>query len=216
MNVGILSLGSRGDASTFQAGAVALGFTAVAPIKKSSPTLDELKDFFARDHQWVYFGGHFGGRELSNDDGRVGIEFHDDRVELSSGGDRATLRRGTSGFGVAPRLVLWGGCSTLGNNSLVPDLNALFGSHTMIGFRDVTGWKMVDAALGQGFLKEKRHFFARVAADSSSTVLTDAWMQTARLGWGGGENEHRFAAVDETGQRWVLRDRKVVKDKKLF
>ncbi|PFG44518.1 hypothetical protein ATJ88_3243 [Isoptericola jiangsuensis] len=216
MRVGILSLGSRGDASTFQAGAVALGFTATAPIKKSAPTLAELKDFFAHDHEWLYLGGHFGGRELSNDAGDVTLTFHADRIELASGKESATLRRGSADLGVVPRLVLWGGCSTLGNNQLVADLGVLFGAHAMLGFRDVTGWKMVDAALGKGFLAGKKHFFTRVAADSTPAVLTDAWMQTAKLGWGGGTEEHRFAAVDDTGQRWVLRDGRVVKDKKLF
>lgn len=47
-------------------------------------------------------------------------------------------------------------------------------------------------------------------------MLTDAWMQTAKLGYAGGSLENRFAAVDAAGQRWILRDKKIVKDSKLF
>ena len=41
-------------------------------------------------------------------------------------------------------------------------------------------------------------------------------MNTARVGYAGGDLEDRFAAVDDAGQRWVLRDKKVAKDAKLF
>jgi hypothetical protein len=41
-------------------------------------------------------------------------------------------------------------------------------------------------------------------------------MQTAKLGWSGGTLEDRFAAVDTGGQRWVLQDKQVVRDSKLF
>jgi hypothetical protein len=213
---GILCLGTRPDATTWEKGCRALGFDAPLPIKKPSPTMDELIRFFGSSLDWVFFGGHFSGGRLYNESGAVGVRFAGDAVTLEVGNESTTLQRGSAELGLRPRLVLWGGCSTLGANALVRDLNALFGTHTMVGFRGLTGWKVVDAMLGGGFMAGKQHFFARVEAGSSSAELTAAWMQTAKLGWAGGTLEDRFAAVDTGGQRWVLRDKQVVKDSKLF
>lgn len=214
---GILCLGTRPDATTWEKGCRNLGFDTPLPIKKPSPTMDELKAFFARSYDWVFFGGHFSGGKLFNESDSVGVRFNETEVVLEVGGDTATLRRGTSDLGLtAPSLVLWGGCSTLGSKETVKALHSLFGNHTMIGFKAMTGWKMVDAMLGQGFMKDKRHFFTRVSADSSAEELRTAWMETARLGYAGGDLEDRFAAVDPDGQRWVLRDTKIVRDVKLF
>lgn len=213
---GILCLGTRPDASRWEKGCRALGFDAPLPIKKPAPTMEELTRFFAGSYDWVFFGGHFSGGRLYNESGAVGVRFSSDAVTVEVGKESTTLARGTAALGLQPRLVLWGGCSTLGASGLVRDLNALFGTHTMVGFRGITGWKVVDAALGGGFLAGKRHFFSRVEATSSSAELTAAWMQTAKLGWSGGTLEDRFAAVDATGQRWVLRDGQVVRDAKLF
>jgi hypothetical protein len=55
-----------------------------------------------------------------------------------------------------------------------------------------------------------------VEAGSSSSDLVAAWMDTTKLGYAGGTLENRFAAVEENGQRWVLRDKAVAKDAKLF
>jgi hypothetical protein len=213
---GILSLGTRADATTWEKGCKGLGFDAPLPIKKPSPSMDELKRFFASSFDWVFLAGHFGGNRLYNESGQVGVRFGADAVTLEVGSESVELKRGTSDLQLKPRLILWGGCSTLGNNALVRELATLFGNHTMIGFRAITGWKMVDAMLGAGFLAGKQHFFTRVEAGSTSAVLADAWMQTARLGYGGGTLENRFAAVEASGQRWILRDKTVVKDSKLF
>lgn len=211
---GILCLGTRPDASTWEKGCKALGFDAPLPIKKSSPTMDELKGFWAGSFDWLFLAGHFAGRRLYNESGAVGVRFAADSVTLEVDNETTTVAK--KDFRMRPRLILWGGCSTLGSNDLVRDLNSLFGSHTMIGFRGLTGWRVVDAALGAGFMAGKRHFYTRVAGDSTSAVLADAWMQTGALGWGGGDLENRFAAVDTSGQRWVLRDKKVVADADLF
>ncbi len=213
---GILSLGTRADATTWEKGCSALGFDAPLPIKKASPTMDELKRFFASSADWVFFAGHFSGGRLYNESGHVGVRFAAEAVTLEVGKDTATLKRGTTDLQLGPRLVVWGGCSTLGSNSLVRDLHTLFGTHTMLGFRGLTGWRIVNALLGQEFLKDKRHFFTRVSSASDSGELTSAWMDTAKLGYAGGDLENRFAAVDDTGQRWVLRDRSVVKDSKVY
>lgn len=215
-STGILCLGTRPDASTWEKGCSALGFDVPLPIKKPSPTMDELKRFFARSYDWVFFGGHFSGGRLYNESGSVGVRFADDSVTLEVGSASAALRRGTAALGTQPKLVVWGGCSTLGSSSMVQQLHTLFGTHTMVGFRGITGWKVVDAMLGQGFMKQKQHFFTRATASSSSAELTAAWMETAKLGWSGGTLEDRFAAVDESGQRWVLSKGTVKKDAKLF
>ena len=211
---GILSLGTRADATTWEKGCRGLGFDVPLPIKKPSPTMDELKRFFASPFEWVFLAGHFAGRRLYNESGNVGIRFAADAVTLEVGNELAKVEK--RDLRIRPHLILWGGCSTLGSNDLVRDLNTLFGSHTMVGFRGLTGWKVVDAALGAGFMVDKRHFFTRVQADTSSRGLTEAWMQTGALGWGGGSLEDRFAAVDTSGQRWILRGRQVVRDSDLF
>ena len=214
---GILSLGTRSDATTWEKGCKALGFDTPLPIKRPAPTMDDLKAFFGRSYDWVYFGGHFASNRLYNHAADVGVRFAADRVTLEVGSDRVELKRGSRELGLsAPRLILWGGCSTLGDDSVVTDLHRLFGDHTMIGFRALTGRRMVDAMLGAGFMAAKRHFFTRVTAASSAVELRTAWMETARIGYAGGSLEDRFAAVDPHGQRWVLRDKKVVKDSKVY
>lgn len=213
---GILSLGTRADATTWEKGCSALGFDVPLPIKKPSPTMDELKRFFASSFEWVFFAGHFAGNRLYNESGQVGVRFGAEAVTLEHAGDSVTLQRESSDLKLKPQLIVWGGCSTLGSNSLVRELQGLFGTHTALGFRGITGWRIVNALLGAEFMKDKKHFFTRVVATSSSAELTAAWMETAKLGYAGGDLEDRFAAVDTSGQRWVLRDKKVVRDSKLF
>ncbi len=213
---GILCLGTRPDASTFEKGCAGLGFDVPLPIKKPAPTMDELKRFFAASYDWVFFAGHFGSGRLCNEQDTVGIRFAAETITLEAGGATATLRRGTAELQVAPRLVVWGGCSTLGSRGTVGALHSLFGTHTMLGFKGLTGWRVVNALLGEEFMKGKPSFFTKASATSSSAELTSAWMDTAKAGYGGGDLEDRFAAVDDTGQRWVLRDKKVARDAKLY
>ena len=216
LKTGILSLGTRADATTWEKGCKGLGFDVPLPIKTPSPTMDVLKGFFTSSFEWVFFAGHFSGGRLYNESGHVGVRFGAEAVTLEVGEASATLARGTADLRLQPRLVLWGGCSTLGDSALVRELHTLFGAHTMLGFKGLTGWRIVNAMLGQEFMKDKEHFFTRVTGTSTSAELTAAWMNTARLGYAGGDLENRFAAVDDTGQRWVLREKKVVKDTKLF
>lgn len=215
-STGILSLGTRADATTWEKGCKGLGFDVPLPIKKPAPSMEEMRRFFGSSFDWVFMAGHFGGARLSNESGQVGVRFGAEAVTIESGEDTATLERGTADLRIQPRLIVWGGCSTLGDSALVRELHTLFGAHTMLGFRGVTGWKVVDAMLGAGFMAGKEHFFTRVTAGSSSSELAAAWMATAQIGWGGDTLENRFAAVEENGQRWVLRDKKVVADAKLF
>ena len=79
---GILSLGTRADATTWEKGCKALGFDAPLPIKKPSPTMDDLKRFFGSSFEWVFFAGHFSGGRLYNESGQVGVRFGADAVTL--------------------------------------------------------------------------------------------------------------------------------------
>jgi hypothetical protein len=86
----------------------------------------------------------------------------------------------------------------------------------MLGFRRMTGIDMCNAMFtGGGFIR--RPFFTRVAADPSSDVTCrNAWMEAAREGYGGAENESRFAAVDPDGTGWILEDKTIKKNGKMF
>lgn len=81
---GVLSLGSRADATTWEAASTGIGFDVALSIKKPSPTMDELKAFFRETYDWVFFAGHFGGNELSNESGEVRVRFQADAVTLNA------------------------------------------------------------------------------------------------------------------------------------
>lgn len=213
---GVLCLGTRPDAGVWEKECKALGFDVPLPIKQGNPGMAQLKAFFRRRYDWVFFAGHFAGSRLYNDRGDVSLTFSAESITLSAGGETAVLRKGTEDLQLsAPALVLWGGCSTLGNADTVTALHGLFGDHTMVGFQAMTGWRMVKAMLdGGGFIN--RPFFRRVTQNSSGSDCRDAWLATANAGYGGGGNEHRFAAVDPDGQRWIVRDRAIVRDRKLY
>jgi hypothetical protein len=60
MKTGILSLAPRRDAKSWEDQCrQSLGFEAPLPIRLSSPTLQQFRDFFRRPAEWLYFGGHF-------------------------------------------------------------------------------------------------------------------------------------------------------------
>ncbi len=84
-------------------------------------------------------------------------------------------------------------------------MRTLFGPHVLLGFNGLTGWKMVDAMLGGGFIGAGRHFFDRVVGkDSDAAGVRDAWMETAKFGYGGSDNESKFRAIDPDGREWKL------------
>lgn len=144
MKTGILCLGTRSDARTWEQQCLALGLEAPLPVKTSAPTLEQIKEFFRRPADWFYFGGHFRRPELYNEAHNVGVHFHADRVEVNVRGETAVLRKGTEDFRLdqGTALVLWAGCSTLASRELVTQLQQLFGSHLMLGFRRMTGIAM--------------------------------------------------------------------------
>lgn len=205
MKTGILSLGTRSDAGDWEKGCKGLGFDAPLPIKDAQPDMESLKAFFARPAEWLYIGGHFLSPELYNEAHDVSVQFYADRIDLRARGERATLRKGTEDFKLAGvSLIVWAGCSTLGSREFVAAMNSLFGSHLMIGFRRMTGIPMCSAMFtGGGFIK--RPFFSRVGADPRDAgACRKAWLEAALEGYGGGENEDRFAAIDPDGTSWTI------------
>lgn len=218
MKSGILSLGTRSDARTWEQQCLAQGIETPLPVKTSSPTLAQIKDFFRRPADWLYFGGHFIRPELYNEAHNVGIKFYADRVEVEVRGEQAVLRKGSDDFRLDQglSLILWAGCSTLSSRAFIAELNQLFGAHLMLGFRRMTGIAMCNAMFtGGGFIR--RPFFDRVAADkTSATTARDAWMGAALEGYGGSENEDRFAAVDPDGTLWTLQSKAIKKGAKMF
>ena len=214
---GILSLGTRKDATTWENGCKGLGFDAPLPIKKPSPSMDELKAFFSSDSDWLFIAGHFGGDMLFNEKDSVSATFSADSVELKVGGEKATVKKGTAEFQLDKncKVVLWGGCSVCSATDLIRDLQKLFGAHVLLGFKGSTGWKMVDAMLGGGFIKTG-HFFERVKGhDDEPAKIRDAWMQTALKGYGGDDFEDRFRAIDPDGQEWEISKKKIKRGRKI-
>lgn len=213
----ILSLGTRKDATTWEKGCAALGIKARLPIKKPLPTLDEVKDFFVTPAHWVYFGGHFGGLSLFNDNGTATIDFQDGGVHVTIQSAEATPNKADRTFRLHEEIevVLWGGCSVCGPRDTVRTLRTLFGNHVLLGFVGSTGWAIVDAMLGGGFMKTG-HFFDRLSADKmDATAVRNAWMGAALQGYGGGDLETRFRAVDPDGQEWQIVDKKIQAGRKL-
>lgn len=212
----ILSLGTRKDATTWEKGCKGLGFDVAAVIKKPYPTIDELKTLVKTKPHWLFLAGHFGSLQLLNENEDVFVKFASDQVELHVKSDDVTIKQSGSDFGLNANceLVVWGGCDVCTNRNTVEILRKLFGEHVLLGFRGLTGWRMVDAILGGDFIKSD-HFFDRIKGHEDDPVaIRDAWMKTAQQGYGGGKLEDRFRAVDRNGQEWVLRKKKIVKGRK--
>lgn len=203
---GILSLGTRSDASTWESGCRGLGFDVAMPIKKSYPTMEEFDTFFASTPEWIYFGGHYIS-SLFNHNGTVDVDFNEDTVVVTNGREEKTYSKSDNTFRLhtSCKVVLWGGCSVAGSSRDVSTMRQLFGPHVLLGFSGSTGIGMVNAMLGAGFIEDPHHFFARVAADPNDLdLVVSAWMETAKYGYGTGENERNFRAWDADGQEWEL------------
>jgi hypothetical protein len=132
--------------------------------------MEDLKSFFAETPDWLYLGGHFGSLTLFNEDsyksraGAVDIEFADDHVEIKIDTTTATLSRADDTFQLHKQVVaiLWGGCSVCNTTHTMKTLRNLFDQHVLLGFSVSTGVGMVDAMLGNDFIK-KKHFFDNVS-----------------------------------------------------
>ncbi len=202
----ILAFGTRADAGTWEKQCRALGFDAGRVIRKSYPALDELRELFSVPAEWLYFGGHFGSLTLLNDKEDSWVEFGRSGVTVRAGSDTVTLDKKSNAFRLHEgcEVVLWGGCSVCGDRATIETLRALFGPHVLLGFAGMTGWKMVDAMLGAGFIKTG-HFFDNVTEHlDDPKAIAQAWMKAARKGYGGGDMEDRFRCIDRAGREWKL------------
>jgi hypothetical protein len=218
VKAGIISLGTRADATTFEKGCKALGFDVPLPIKKPAPSMQELKDFFVRKVDWLFLAGHSGGNNILNESGSVNITFESKRIVLTVNEETVNLGKGTANLSVdsSVKLIFFGGCSMLNKRAHIISFRDLFNKCPLLGFKQSTGWKMVDAMFGGGFIKE--HFFKRAKGQlDNKDKLARIWLETAasKYAYANTENEKRFASVDTKGRRWIIRAGKIISDIKV-
>jgi len=169
--------------------------------------MSELRGFFKSKPNWIFLAGHFGRLELSNEDGSVKITFATNGVTLELGDEIALLKKGSEDFSLDANCIvaLWGGCSICSSEITIRTMRTLFGPHVLLGFNGLTGWKMVDAMLGGGFIGAGKHYFNRVRGkEINAAGVRDAWMETAKFGFGGTKIESKFRAIDPDGREWKL------------
>lgn len=215
--VATLCLGTRPDATTWNAGCQSLGFTVAESVCKPEPSDAELDSIFACEAEWLYLGGHFGDNTLTNESGSLEIEFTKDSVKICRTGKEDRVLMKGAGFRLHSScwMTLWGGCSVCSSGQTIRNIQQLFDGPLILGFAGLTGWRMVDAMLGGGFM-HKGHFFDNVRGKTEDMVAwRTAWMKAAARGYGDGPNETKFRAVDSDGQEWVLEEGKIVKGRKL-
>jgi hypothetical protein len=216
-----LALGTRQDAGTWDTGCASIGLDLLTSIRKPTPDMAELKTFFAQSPEWLYLGGHFSSLTLFNEasfDGRKGavdIEFAADHVEVKIDKTTETFSQDDDTFQLHKNVlvILWGGCSVCDTTHTMRTLRNLFGKHVLLGFSGSTGVRMVDAMLGNGFIK-KNHFFDNVKGKTGTgdlDAVAKGWMTAAKEGYGGGSLEERFRAIDFEGQGWKLEGGKIKK-----
>lgn len=211
-----LSLGTRTDALTWENGCADIGIAADISIRKPKPSLAEIKSFFASTAEWLYFGGHFYGMKLYNEDDTVSVRFHKNQVELKAGGTSEVLNQSDAAFNLnlSSRVILWGGCSVCSTEDSMRTMRMLFGRHVLLGFSGLTGWRIVNYMLGGGGLKN--HFYTRIKATSTSSAdIVQAWMGAGKAGYGSGDIADIIRAVDWDGQEWKLDGGKIVKGRQV-
>ena len=195
------------------------GLDLLTSIRKPLPDMAELKTFFAQTPDRLYLGGHFGSLSLMNDafldekKGAVDIEFAKDHVKVKIDGATEKLSRADDTFQLHTNVVviLWGGCSVCDTTHTMRTLRNLFDKHclpTRLCRRD-RRIAMVDAMLGNGFIK-KNHFFDNVKGKTADLdAVARGWMTAAQAGYGGGWGEERFRAIDFDGQGVKLEGGKI-------
>lgn len=206
-------LGSRRDASDWESGCQGLGFRPLHSVRTGHVKLTTAQQFFRSSPQWLYMAGHYSGQQLYSEESETQITFSKDEISLSTIGGSAQVKKVDNSFGLHKniKVVIWGGCSLLGNEEDVAMMRGWFGDHVMLGFAGLTGWRILQAMFGGGFIPKNRSFFARLGRNPSADDILNAWMETAQLGYGGAEMEEKFRAIDIKGQGWRLSSKKIVK-----
>ena len=185
-------------------------------MRKAYPTHQELREFFEVPAQWLYLGGHFGSLQLLNDREDSWVAFGRESVTVRAESRTVELSKSAKAFRLneSCEVVLWGGCGVCDGRSTIETLRVLFGPHVLLGFAGLTGWKMVDAMLGAGFIK-KGHFFDNVAEHADDfDAIVQAWMNAAKKGYGGSDMESRFRCIDRDGREWKLEKGRIKKGRK--
>jgi hypothetical protein len=214
---GVLALGERKDAVSFEAGCERLDIEVASSIRSGQPTRAQLEGFLAASPHWLFLAGHFADRTLFNDAKNVRLGFHADHVALQLGNDPVTtLTKGTDAFGLDEHLevVIWGGCDVATSHAVVEDLRQLFGEHLLLGFAGVTGWQVTNAMFGGGAFTQNHLFHRILDGGMDAASVRDAWMKMAQFGWADSTLGTRFRAVDPDGQEWKLTDGQITTGRK--
>lgn len=206
-------LGSRRDAGDWESGCQGLGFRQLQSVRTGHVKLTTAQQFFRSSPEWLYMAGHYSGQELYSENSETSVGFSKNVISLSTVGGSAQIKKADNTFGLHKniKLVIWGGCSLLGNDDEVTMMQDWFGPHVMLGFAGITGWKIVQAMFGGDFIPKKSSFFSRLGRNPSSDDIVNAWMETAKLGYGGVQMENLFRAIDTKGQGWQLKNKQIMK-----
>jgi hypothetical protein len=223
LETSVLCLGTREDAPIWELGCLRSGLKILVSVKKPNPSLDELKQFFQSSPSWIYLAGHFSNNTLYNDasyhnePSAIDIIFQKESVTLKLDDvSRAVLRKGSADFLLDKnvRMVLWGGCSVCEHPETIRIIRNLFNNPLILGFSDLTGKKILNAMLGGSFIE--KDFFDRVEGNIHDIVaIRNAWMETAKAGYGGNSFEERFRAIDSDGQEWKIVNKVIRKNRKI-
>ena len=196
-----------------RAAAKGWGFPQLQSIRTGHVKLATAQQFFRSSPEWLYMAGHYSGQQLYSENDETTVAFTNDAISLSTMGGSAQSKKADNTFALHKniKVVIWGGCSLLGNDDEVTMMRNWFGDHVMLGFAGLTGWRILQAMFGGGFIPKNSSFFARLGRNPSPEDIVNAWMETAQQGYGGVPMEEKFRAVDTKGQGWRLSSKKIVK-----
>lgn len=220
LKAAVFSMGRRKDAVTWKNGCRNLGYDVPNAIRESNPSIEKAKLFFKMKSQWIYFGGHSGGDDISNEKVDSTVRFSETSVELDFKDESiVTLNKGTADFQMDYdcQVILWGGCSGCTHRESVEMLRILFGSPVILGTAGTNGWELMDAMLGNAFFSgKKRDFFHRVKSDPANlTLVVDSWMKAALWGYGKKPSmAKKLRAIDHEGREFKIVNNKIVKGRK--
>lgn len=226
MTTGILAISAKGLARAWGKGCKGIGVRIAKRITAHEPSGREIRQFFRESPDWIYLGGHFSGMRLYNyrkNDTRS-VRFMRRRVKVTlqnADGVESSffLSKRESKFNLHKKckIVLWGGCSVCEERDTIEKLRDLFGQHLLLGYADMTGWKITNALLGGGKIHNRleinreKSFFGRFDGTKLSDLeyIRRIWMQTALDAYGGKKYEHLIRAIDPNGQEWWLKNNKI-------
>lgn len=116
------------------------------------------------------------------------------------------------------KAVFWGGCNTNSSNAQVTLFRNLFGDHTLIGWKGITGWQILNVVMG-GFGNSPpnpaQDFFDLLGAtpDDPATIK-NAWLQSAiDSSWGDGtQTDDKFSVISPSGSGFKISGNSIIPD----